>query len=491
MNSTKLPLVVAGLIVSACLGYYAGTYSAMNDDPAAENGAKSPGVLPAQVPEEGTQQSIANELHSEKRYSVSEIFNLESRNDVYESLEDYLEGLTSENVGHYLAELDQLPPSSRKKAMLLRLYGKWSEIDGVGAFEHAKAVAGRDRISFISKVLGGWAKTDSQAAWQAYLEASGEGAMLQISPRSIISAIAEKDMREAVRLALSVSEAGVFKGRGISTLVYQASEKGEFTELVGLIDELGTEQNKGEAMKRLFQKWSEFEFEGPLASIEGIEDSELSGKAMEGFLEGWAQADGRAAFLYAAENQDNPVVEKSLSRITSNWIRSATADEIDGIVEDVMNLKNKDKVVSSLIYSVGSAKPETAMRLAMSVEDSELRKRNVSTAVSVWSRTDIAAADAFVKTIGSEDERAGASRTLAYAHIRNGADPSVVLGYVDEFERAKSRQHILEGIVNSATSSSNKTKSQDLITLLKAEIPEHTEISEESRQKMMERLNKN
>lgn len=317
--------------------------------------------------------------------TLEEILTYEDDFELYLTYRDYLLAMNADDVEAYLAEIEALPPSSRKRQLLSGFYGRWGELDGPAAFQYAKAQRGRDRGTFLSSVARGWARSQPLEAYDAIMAVSNNGSMFNLSVGGVLGEIAKNDLKLGVQLALGVGESrrvsfngGTAVPHGIGVIINGVEREGNYAELYPVLIEQSDPTKLGENLEALFQSWGKYSFEEPLKIIEGLEDTEMSNRAMAGFLKGWALTDGEEAFRYAMENQGNQAVSEATSDITQSWIRGATADEIDGIVLELSTYEDQSFLDSSIFHQLSRANPVATMSLAEGLDDKRQRERALS-----------------------------------------------------------------------------------------------------------------
>ncbi len=502
MNLTKWVGVVALTLVAGVVGYQVGARNASNDsktDPAVAETTQATD-LEQSVVEESLQpiQSDATSPSVRPALSIQEIFDIKDDQDRWQLTREYFDGLTSENVELYLADIAELPPSMRKGQLYSALFSKWAEIDGPAAFAYAKTMKGQDRSGYLSAVATSWAKKNPTEAWEALMIATDYGKLSAGWAGGVITSIAQNDLREAYKLAadyrsgsrISFTAGGKPMGYGMGMLIRSAEQSGQFQELQAILVEESDPKELNNNLEALYQTWGKYEFETPLAQIEAMEDGERSRSAMTGFLQGWAAADGSEALQYALENQDNDTVASALPGIATSVVRGATADEIDEILDGISKIENKDALTSgSFLWTLGSVNPEAGIQIANQVTDTKKREQGIRSVTSNWARNDLSAADEYVRSIEDETIRKTATGSIIYTHVNEQTDPKEILSLADGYSDPKHTGNILSNIVSNALSDRNKDKTQALLKELRETLPDRTDLPDETKQKLIERLN--
>lgn len=497
MNLTKLAGLVLLTVVSAYMGYKIGETESSRELSQSDRSRSTfdehgdPGASTDTTPEGAYIKT------SEQSLSLREIFDGKDDIGMYASLKRYFEGLSSDNIESYLEDIETLPPSSKKTQFLNSLFRRWGEVDGPAAFAYASSYRGRDRGFYISTAAEGWASREPIKAFEALMVVSNNGAMSNIPSFGVIREIARKDLRMGTQLALGIQRSstisingGAASSYGMASLLHGVERDGDFRDLLPILVEESAPSALGSNLEALFQSWGKYEFEGPLETIKAMGDGEQSSNAMSGFLKGWALADGEEAFLYAIENQDDATIGAAISDIARSWVGGATAEEVGEIVSRFASIEDKSFLSSSIFYRLTQANPESSMELAASIQDKRQRDQSIRSVTSQWARQDLAQAEQYVQALEDESFRSTATTMLISSHISNQSDPDSILSLADNFEDPKMSESVLTNIVLNATSSRNRSKSQGLIDALNENLATREGLSEESRKRLLDRLNR-
>ncbi len=440
MNLAKWVEMGALVVIAGVAGYQLGVRNAAVSEPSESITQSSSDTEYQEYVVARSLQTTESSSNEPSPPSLRDIFDSKDDQSRWRLASQYFDRLTSDNIEQYLADIEELPPSARKGDMYTALFHKWAEIDGSAAFAHAMEMKGQKRSAYLSTVASSWAKTNPIEAWEALMTATNNGRMASSWAGGVITAIADKDLKMAFDLTSEYSTGGKISfGTG------------------------------GEAM----------------------EDSEQSRSAMTGFLNGWAAADGNEAFQYAIENQSVEAVADALPGIAISLVRGATDDEFDAILYQLDSIVDKDALSNSRFMStLARVNPEAGMQFANQVSDPKKREQSVRTVAMNWARADLAAADEYVRSIEDDDTRKTATSSILYAHINEQTDPLEILALTEGYSDPKLTGNILSNIVSNAVNERNKPKTGALVEKLKETLPNRTDIPEETKQRLIERLNK-
>lgn len=412
-------------------------------------------------------------------------------------LDAYLEGVTKTNIGTYLAEFENLPSSDQTNPMMAKLLEKWGQIDGPSAFEYAKSMSGQRRGWFISKAATGWSKSDPVAAFDAIMVASNNGRASNIPVHHVVMTIASTDLRLASKLALNLSTNGSMAigsrqstDLGIGLILSEVNRTKEFQQFYPLVMEYSDPSRLGKNLEALFTVWSALDFEKPLSLIESIEDSDLSAKAMAGFLKGWANSDAKAAMGYALNHQNEPTVVATFQDIAISAIMEATADELDEFVMSLGEVEDQSLIHPNIFSHLSRADPHLALTLANSLEQSQFKDQSIRGSVHDLAEISPDEAEAYTRSI--EDQSLRSSITLRFVsdHIQKNADPGKILSFSNGFQDPKNTERILSSTISWAMRSTNQSNSEALIQALREELEIRTDLPASSKEKLLDRLNK-
>ena len=261
-------------------------------------------------------------------------------------------------------------------------------------------------------------------------------------------------------------------------------------KLLDLVQTLDDGAASGEMVESLFNQWSQHRSEEPLAALSSIKNPALSERGMMGMLRGWSRADASSAFSYMIDNHSDPVVAKVLPEVGRNWAQHASAEDMKALPERLAGVEGRDDILGNMVASVAFfGDPEQAVGLALSIGNESQRERGVRSAVSGWARNDLGEAEAYVSTLADEGLRAGATQSLIFANIQKGSGADRLLALADGFEDPKNSEKLLGILVSQAARERKEGKGEALAQLLESELPGRSDISEETRSKMLDALN--
>ncbi len=485
------PIVVAigvGLVFGAgVVGYQLGLRSEVESiDSVSFDSAKSREKSVLAI---GSADSVTVSLEADRTSprSVEEIF-AKPWEERFLLFREYLDGMTAENVADYIEALQELPPGRKRTSMMERLFERWGKLEGSVAFEYAKSMEGRSRLRYLSSAAEGWADIEPDEAWEAIMWASNYGALSGISFRGALRSIARNDLQLAARLAMETEDRSSFAGRRVHPLIEAVEESGEYTKLVAMIERYSEGPTSGDYIENVFQRWGQYDYEGPSDAIRAMEDSELSKSAMTGLIQGWAESDGAGAFQYALENQSDPTFAEAIPSIVRTWVRSATAEEIRSIPERLEGLEDYDENMRRVVSSFAKADPKMAFDLASSLADENLRTKSIGSVMFTWSLSEIDKARSFLPEIPDAKARSSAARSMIYSHVRAKSSPEEIVSLVEHGSDQKEKERLLSSIARQAQRHRTSEHSRKLVEYLKTELPKREDVSDDFRNKLLKEL---
>jgi len=432
-------------------------------------------------------QSPQGALPLSSRLNASEIYALDSHPEMLLKFEQLLKSLDSNGLETLFEEIASLPPSPRRSEMMKSLFQDWGEKAGESAYLYAQSLSGHDRLEYLAHAAGGWAAMAPQAAWEAIMDATNNGSLSRPTLWQTLESISEGNMQLAVDLMADIGDPR--KGAAaIDALVRKAANDGNIPALLEAVERSGAFEDKTRLVRALFRGWGTYDFDSPYSAISKIKDPELQEEAMSGIMLGWAQSDGKGAFEYALENSEDAAIAKLMPEIAQSWAYSATAAEVGEIMERAAGTDNEQQIMRRIIWPLAQANPRAAADWATQQSEESRSNRSVYGVMNVWGRSDLPAATQYLSTVADENSRSRAATPLVYHHLNAKSDPDEVIALSRGFESQKASERVLSRIVSMLSSPHVSADTSVLRERLLSDIPQRSDISEETRQKLIGQL---
>ena len=304
-----------------------------------------------------------------------------SRREIAVSLAPINLGTEEEKAWQRLASSTRTPKTERELA---------ASLESLGAKDHARAMARalaepnlRLRELLRNAVLRGWASTAPDAALAFAMHLSGT------DNRPAICAVlggAAQIPENALRLARYLTEGDAPLAKEYGLLAIAAlSEAGEF-ESAARFAASGRADLSDEWLNEAFSQWSEHDPAAALRSFEGITNPEVRSRAMQGLVNGWAEANPVGLAEYAWRLPVSADRALALGRALPNW---ATRDPI--AASEWLNSRGEDPNLDVGISSVAmmpdliALRPEVAVEWAQSITDVTMRAGSLRSIAEQWS----------------------------------------------------------------------------------------------------------
>ena len=404
-------------------------------------------------------------------------------------VEDLLDRVTDGNAEEILAMIEAYPVGPRRNALMSRFFERWGEVSGRVAFDRAKEMTGRLRMSLLATSARGWAKEDPRGAWQEMLVATNYGAMYSPSMHPILDQIASRDLGLALEL---LSQAGNdrYNQYRFSAIVRAAANDGRLGEVFSLVQGLEDPKERAAFSESLFENWGAYELEAPLLALQQVGDPEMARLAMSGLMKGWANVDGSGAFEYVLANRNDALVADTIADVASKWARSATAGELNEIVNRVGQVEERDEILNKIMYPIAQADPIMAIDLAAGMESVRDREMNVGRIMSVWARTDLEEAEGYYYGLSDFGLKRASIGPLAMSMVGQGVQPERIVGMLSSFEDPKDLDRALASLASAARSTSLGRKAEPLKQYLLETVPQMENVSERSKERFLQYMNR-
>ncbi len=290
-------------------------------------------------------------------------------------------GTDEEKSWQRLASSTRTPKTEREQA---------ASLESLGAKDHVHAMARalaepnlRLRELFRNAVLRGWASTAPDAALEFAMHLS------ETDNRPAIRAVlvgASEIPENALRLAryLTSGDSPLAKEYGLLAIA-ALSESGEF-ESATRFAAGGPADLCDEWLNEAFSQWSEHDPAAALRAFEGITNPEVRSRALQGLVNGWAEANPVGLAEYAWRLPAGADRALALGRALPNWVTLdpiAASEWLNSRGED----PNLDVGISSvaMMPSLVAHRPEVAVEWAQSITDVTMRAGALRSIAEQWS----------------------------------------------------------------------------------------------------------
>jgi len=378
---------------------------------------------------------------------VEEIATLEKGRESDFRWEEFLDTMTSGQTEEVLFELQGLAPGPRKRNLLSLFFKRWGQLEGENALDAAQSLKGRDRLTFMSQALAGWARIDGAKAWEVAMKATNRGAKTSISLNPLLGEIAKSDVRLATEYYLELHK-GRFHERTFKPIMDEAANTGNYAELLSFAAGDAQMENRDRFVEEIFERWGTFEFEAPLSALASLDDTTLVDRSMLGFMKGWASVDGEAALAYALENSADPMIENAIGPVAQILARSSTATEIVSLFEAIDDSAQKTKVLNSVVQEVAAADPLAAVGWAREMTDESLRSSSYAKILQTWARSDLESAKEFYFS-GEMDSKTKSRSLMGFIFAgRDKNSPDEIVRMVEALDPGEDRKKSLSQAVS-------------------------------------------
>lgn len=233
-----------------------------------------------------------------------------------------------------------------------------------------------DRMSGFFLVMSTFAEKDPQAAWNLALATKGQ--IRQTALSVIVSSVAAKDPARALALADSISETQL-KRQLRSAAIMNIAQKDPQKALGYVLDGKGSWEGDY-SVSMIFQNWAGKDPEAAKAAIAKLTGRQAE-QARQALFSSLAQQDPKAAWDYAltmplsGETYMDPRLQ-----VLQQWAQSD---------------------------------PQAALKAALSISDSRLRKPALSSTIGAWARSDFNGALKYAVSIEDSTLRADILQSLS------------------------------------------------------------------------------
>jgi hypothetical protein len=423
----KNPWIIpaAALLVGSTGGFIAGKSGGDSQAGTAEDVAPVAGTGRAAV-----SASASGAERAVRPKSMEEIYRQPGQVNRMQSLLDYYQKLSPEQLEAEAAKLENLPMGERIMASML-LFGKWAESDPTGAMAYSDKMGfagmfvkptilqswasvdpenaalyyaqhprefsmmgmgggrGRGGQSGASIIAAEWAKNDPEAAlvWAKSLDRDKGQAMT-----SVVREVAQTDPKKAAELAEGIE--GNDKSDAYASIARQWGTK-NFSEAKAWIQSLSGD-DQGRAMASALRGLAGDNPQLASQEVASMPDGESKNDAMSEIAQTWSREDPKAAAAWLASQDNAEASRDAMREVVSNWARQDDAGVVSYINQQPAG-DSRDSAIQSYVFSNRAQNPQSVVQLAETIQNEGNRQRAVGMAAAQWMREDEAAAKAYIQ----------------------------------------------------------------------------------------------
>jgi hypothetical protein len=294
----------------------------------------------------------------------------------------------------------------------------------------------------------------------------------------VVTELAKRDLNAAFA-AYAVADNRWGRLRMQHSLMEAAFDSEQVPELLNRARELGDSQEREEWMSNIFRRWGETDTGPPLEAMRGISDPGMAKKAMEGFLQGWMQADPTGAIDYAIAKHKEPLVTDAVGPLLGSAFFQGTREENYDLAARIAEAGLLEKAAPRMISAVAVSDPELALHLASLVSDPDASATLTQNAVANWAYNAFDAASAYVAQMPASDQKTKTIGAVAWAAMRREGGGTQIAAWMQDVPTGKARTKVVEQLLASAVSPYAELK-PDFLTALKGIAAGESGLSEEA-----------
>lgn len=430
-NMNRAVLVGTGAVLLVA-GYLTGR---------ATHGNQSSGEVAGNLPRDTKKvrsdgRDASSSTESRKPRSISEIMAIPGQAARMQALSEFYAGLDADQLRTEAGKLSQLPMNQRLMASLL-LFGRWGEIDPLGALAQTNKLGMAGNLA-RSSVLQSWASTDPANAAKYFAENPREFAQMGMGPMgggsgaSVIAAEwAKLDPDAAMAWANTLTNAND-KTAAFASVVREiaATNPSKAAEIAATL----TGEDQTQAYKEIAGKWGASDFTaakawidtlpaaardqalasalssyastdpaGAAGQVAAMAAGESKSRAIANVAEAWAATDPAAAAAWVAQQEGNS--NGAIQSVMMNWASQDSAAALSFINQQPQG-ELRDDAISSYVMANRTADPQESVKLAETISDERDRDRTVGMSAMRWMQEDETAAKEYIENSTTLSERA-------------------------------------------------------------------------------------
>ena len=241
----------------------------------------------------------------------------------------------------------------------------WGSMDPDKALAYVSKLGGPGTAFGTASVLSGWASRDPDAALKWFKEQKSEGWERGMQARGLIDGLAQANLPEATRLAMSETDPDLQR-QFMEVVARQQAQTGGIDATRTWVENLAKSGVSAEAVSTAA--------------------NELAGQ--------WASKDPKAAAQWAAKLSNPDASRSALQAAYREWGR-ADPTAASEYLNQIPASPARDGAVQTFARSVVGEDPEAAAAWVGTIQDSETRVREMVRVGQVWNQTDPEAAQAW------------------------------------------------------------------------------------------------
>lgn len=374
-----------------------------------------------------------------------------------------------------LALVTAMPKSTDRDSLRGELYRAWAALKPTAAWQAAlNDPLDKDRGYALGAVAGVVAKTDPKAAIELAMSL-GMGAKRGTVMNAVFDSWAKTDVASAIAYANSHPDIAIDSyvfSRGLSALAETAPQRAAELAL-GMKD-----QSRSYLLSSLMSNWVTSDPSAAMAWANAVTNPSLQKDAISAVLSAWSKNDPVAALNYARGISNPDIRDSSLQNAWRDWFRCSpneataylaksgderlmenaafsfsyiadkfTPKEQASLLAQIPEGKGKQDILRSLTSTqIRNGRFNQALEFLNAMPDSSARDSNVAQLGQEWAKTDIKAAEAWLKIQPESTDRdlavAGFATTLA------SSNPNAALEWVNTIPDAKLRTSALKSVAS-------------------------------------------
>ena len=382
----------------------------------------------------------------------AELLKIDSPTTRAYKLEQLFASMALEDAPDILASILAVENARDRSRLVGPFFKQWGKLDGPGAVAKAKELFGRDKRSAMSSAMTGWAEKDPFAAWEVAKEQVPGASPYTASQFSgVVTELAKRDLHAAFA-AYAIADNRWSRSRIQYSLMEAAFETDQVPALVSMARELGDSQEREEWISHIFNRWGETDTGAPLEAMRGISDQVMAKKAMEGFLQGWMQADPTGAIDYAIANHAEPLVTDAVGPLMSSAFFQGTRDENYELAARIAEAGLLEKAAPRMLAAVAMSDPRLALHMASLVSDPEASEAFTQNAIATWAFNEFDAASAYVSQMPASDLKTRTIGVVAWSAMRREGGGAQIAAWMQDVPAGKERTKVVERLLAAAVS---------------------------------------
>lgn len=354
-----------------------------------------------------------------------------SIDEAYATAALWAEGQSAASIEKAVAELLAHPNSAQREFTLRGLAARWGEVDFEGARAFAEAQTSDERVALLNRALSGYAKSDPQAAWQTYLDLSGNGAASNFEAGPVIESIALADPDRAFACLQDLGGAGRNLASAFSGILNSAERNGTLDQLAGSIMAL-PEAIRGQVQGNYWRARGYYEGASAFYAIDqGTLNDVDRQQAVAGLIGGWGRYNGPEAleFIYANLSEADQQTYAPIAIL--EWLDHGDPDLVLAHLNEIPRDTLSDRAIMGIASKLAEVDGSTATDWATSLTNEKLRQEALEDIVWVWGGNDPGAMSDYLDSIADPDMKSSLAWDGLISITRHGMLDANTLSLLD------------------------------------------------------------